>query len=142
MLFRSPTPFLGTDVQLTPIIGLNVSVPIFRWGARFKTNREQKAYVGIQKLQQSVVVDNINQELSAAVTNLTETSKQVDTAEESIIVAEENLDLISYSYNEGNATMVDVLSAQLSWLQAQNSLISALLSEKMAIADYKKTISE
>ena len=130
------------DVKFTPVVGLNVSIPIFRWGARFKTSREQQAYIGIQKLQQSYVVDNINEELSAAVTNLTETAKQVDAAEETMTIAEENLDLVTYSYNEGNATMVDVLSAQLSWIQAQTSLISAMLSEKMAIAAYKKAISE
>ena len=135
------TPNFGFDVQLTPIVGMNVSIPIFRWGARFKASREQKAYIGIQQLQQSYVADNINQELSAAITNLTESAKQVETAESSITVAEENLDLVTYSYNEGNATMVDVLSAQLSWLQSQNNLINALLSEKMAVADYKKVIS-
>ncbi len=132
--FGFPTPF-------TPIASMNVSIPIFRWGARFKTNREQKAYIAIQQLQQSYIADNISQELSAATTNLTETSKQVDTAESTIAVAKENLDLITYSYNEGNATMVDVLSAQLSWLQSQNNLINALLSQKMAVADYKKVIS-
>ena len=88
------------------------------------------------------MVDNINQELSSAITNMTETGKQVDTAEETITVAEENLDLVTYSYNEGNASMVDVLSAQLSWIQAQNNLINAQLSEKMAIAEYRKAISE
>ena len=135
------TPNMGYDVQLTPVVGMSVSIPIFRWGARFKTSREQKAYIGIQKLQQSYVVDNINQELSAAITNLTETALQVATAEQTITVAEENLDLMTYSYNEGNATMVDVLSAQLSWIQSQNNLVNAQLAEKMAIADYKKTIS-
>ena len=142
MLFRSLTPNMGYDVQVTPVVGLNVSIPIFRWGARFKTSREQKAYIGIQKLQQSYVADNISEELSAAITNLSETAKQVDAAAETMTIAEENLDLVTYSYNEGNATMVDVLSAQLSWIQAQTSLISAHLSEKMAVAAYKKAISE
>ena len=70
-----------------------------------------------------------------------ETALQVSTAEQTITVAEENLDLMTYSYNEGNATMVDVLSAQLSWIQSQNNLISAQFAEKMAVADYKKTVS-
>ena len=136
------TPNLGQPLQFTPVVGLNLSIPIFRWGARFKTSREQDAYIGIQKLQQSYVADNINQELSSAITNLNETGKLVTTAEETITVAEENLDLVTYSYNEGNGTMVDVLSAQLSWIQAENSLISAQLSQKMAVASYRKTISE
>ena len=117
-------------------------IPIFRWGARFKTNRQQKAYIGIQKLQQSYVTDNINEELSAALTKLTETEYQVKTAKETMSLANENLDLVSFSYNEGKANMVDVLSAQLSWTQAHTNLINAYLSEKMAVAEYRKVISE
>ena len=107
------TPNLGYDVSFNPIVGINLNIPIFRWGARFKTNRQQKAFIGIQKLQQSYVTDNINEELSAALTKLTETEYQVKTATETMNLANENLDLVSFSYNEGKANMVDVLSAQL-----------------------------
>ena len=136
------TPNLGYDVSFNPIVCLNLHIPIFRWGARFKTNRQQKAFIGIQKLQQSYVTDNINEELSAALTKLTETEYQVKTATETMNLANENLDLVSFSYNEGKANMVDVLSAQLSWTQAHTNLINAYLSEKMAIAEYRRVISE
>ena len=134
--------YMGQDVPHTPVVGVNVSIPIFRWGARFKTNRQQKAYIGIQKLQQSYVTDNILEELSAATTKLTETEQQVKTARENMILAEENLGLVTFSYNEGKASMADVLSAQLSWTQAHTSLIDAYLAEKMAVAEYGKVVSE
>ncbi|SDI80827.1 Outer membrane protein TolC [Bacteroides ovatus] len=140
--WATATPNLGYDVSFNPVVGININIPIFRWGARFKTNRQQKAYIGIQKLQQSYVTDNINEELSAALTKLTETEYQVKTATETMNLANENLDLVSFSYNEGKANMVDVLSAQLSWTQAHTNLINAYLSEKMAIAEYRKVISE
>lgn len=134
--------YMGQDVPHTPIAGLNLNIPIFRWGARFKTNRQQKAYIGIQKLQQSYIADNILEELSAAATKLAETEQQVRTARENTALAEENLDLVTFSYNEGKASMVDVLSAQLSWTQAQTNLINAYLAAKMAMAEYRKVISE
>ena len=140
--WATATPNLGYDVSFNPIVGINLNIPIFRWGARFKTNRQQKAYISIQKLQQSYVTDNINEELSAALTKLTETEYQVKTAKETMNLANENLDLVSFSYNEGKANMVDVLSAQLSWTQAHTNLINAYLSEKMAVAEYRKVISE
>ena len=140
--WATATPNLGYDVSFNPVVGININIPIFRWGARFKTNRQQKAYIGIQKLQQSYVTDNINEELSAALTKLTETEYQVKTATETMSLANENLDLVSFSYNEGKANMVDVLSAQLSWTQAHTNLINAYLSEKMAVAEYRKVISE
>ena len=38
--------------------------------------------------------------------------------------------------------LADVLSAQLSWTQAHTNLINAYLAEKMAVAEYRKVISE
>lgn len=139
--WATASPNMGYDVTFTPILGLNVNIPVFRWGARFKTNRQQKAYIGIQKLQQSYVTDNISEELSAALTKLTETEHQVTTAQETMDLAEENLSLATFSYNEGKASMVDVLSAQLSWTQAHSNLINAHLAAKMAVAEYQKVIS-
>ena len=140
--WATATPNLGYDVSFNPIVGINLNIPIFRWGARFKTNRQQKAYIGIQKLQQSYGTDNINEELSAALTKLTETEYQVKTAKETMSLANENLDLVSFSYNEGKANMVDVLSAQLSWTMADNKQINAARSEKMEVGVYRKVFSE
>lgn len=140
--WATASPNLGFDVKFTPILGMNVNIPILRWGARFKTSRQQKAYIGIQKLQQSYVTDNIKEELAAALTKLKETGYQVQTAEENRELAEENLDLATFSYNEGKASMVDVLSAQLSWTQAYTSLINAYLAAKMAVSEYRRVISE
>ena len=134
--------YMGQTVVHTPIAGLNLNIPIFRWGARFKTNRQQKAYIGIQQLQQSYISDGILEEFSAANTKLTETEQQVKTAKENMALADENLDLATFSYNEGKASMVDVLSAQLSWTQAHNNLINAYLAAKMAAAEYRKVVSE
>lgn len=134
--------YMGQSIPHTPVAGVSVNIPIFRWGERFKAKRRQKAYTAIQKLQQSYVSDAILEELSAATTKLAETEEQVRTSRENMNLAEESLDLISFSYNEGRASMVDVLSAQLSWTQAQTNLINAHLAAKMAAAEYRKVISE
>ncbi len=63
-------------------------------------------------------------------------------AQKKVAQAEENLDLVTFSYNEGKASMADVLSAQLSWTQAHTNLIDAYLAEKMAMAEYWKVVSE
>ena len=136
------TPNLGYDVSFNPIVGVNLNIPIFRWGARFKTNRQQKAYISMQRLQQSYIEDNINEELSGSLTKLKETEEQVKTANENMQLANENLEIVSFSYNEGKSNMVDVLSAQLSWTQAQTNVINAYLAEKMAIAEYRRVTSE
>ncbi len=66
---------------------------------------------------------------------------QVRTARENIGLAEENLDLVTFTYNEGKASIVDVLSAQLSWTQAKSNVVNAWLGHKLALAEYKKVVS-
>ena len=140
--WATATPNLGYDVSFNPIVGIHLSVPLFQWGARLKTNRRQKAHIQIQRLQQSYVADGIKEELAEAQVGLEETACQVKTATENMKLAEESLDLISFSYTEGKANMVDVLSAQISWTQARTNLINAYLAQKMAVARYQQVISE
>lgn len=140
--WATATPNLGYDVSFNPIVGIHLSVPLFQWGARLKTNRRQKALIQIQRLQQSYVADGIKEELAEAQVGLEETACQVKTATENMKLAEESLDLISFSYTEGKANMVDVLSAQISWTQARTNLINAYLAQKMAVVRYQQVISE
>ena len=140
--WATATPNLGYDVSFNPIVGIHLSVPLFQWGAPFKTNPRQKALIQIQRLQQSYVADGIKEELAEAQVGLEETACQVKTATENMKLAEESLDLISFSYTEGKANMVDVLSAQISWTQARTNLINAYLAQKMAVARYQQVISE
>ena len=140
--WATATPNLGYDVSFNPIVGIHLSVPLFQWGARLKTNRRQKVLIQIQRLQQSYVADGIKEELAEAQVGLEETACQVKTATENMKLAEESLDLISFSYTEGKANMVDVLSAQISWTQARTNLINAYLAQKMAVARYQQVISE
>lgn len=132
---------LPGDPDFTSMAGISLSVPILRWGERKQTNIQNRAFINIKKLQQSAVADNINEEFCAAWTKITQTDEQVKIATENANTAQENLDLVTFSYNEGKASIVDVLSAQLSWTQAQSNIINALFAHKMALAEYKKVIA-
>ena len=123
---------MGYDVKFTPIVGMNVKYPRATLGSQVQDQPATESLHGYTEVAAKLVVDQINQELAAALTKLQETEEQVKTAKENKELAEENLDLITFSYNEGKANMVDVLSAQLSWTQAHTSLINAYLAEKMA----------
>ena len=133
---------MGAKPEFNVITGLNCRCPVFDWGERRQTSRQQKAYVAIQELQQSYVSDGILQEYSNAISKVEESVRQVSAAKENMELADESLELITFSYNEGRSSMTDVLQAQLSWIQAQNNLISAYQTNKMAVAEYRKVISE
>ncbi len=135
-------PNMGAKLSLSSLFGLTLSVPVYRWGERKQTRIQQDAYIAVQKLQENIVVDQIKLELAAALTKLSETAEQVNAAEQTMKLAEENLDLVTFSYNEGKSSMVDVLTAQVSWTQAKSNLMNAYLSNKMAVSEYRKVISE
>lgn len=88
------------------------------------------------------MTDNINEELSAALTKLTETEYQVKTAKETMSLAMKiSIWFLSRIMRE----------RQIWWMysphnchgtQAHTNLINAYLSEKMAVAEYRKVISE
>lgn len=136
------TPYLGQSVAFTPIAGINVNIPIYRWGASSHIDEMNKVNTDIQKMQLGIIKDRITEELMASKTKVSESLLQVKTAEETMQLATENLDLMSFSYQEGKVSMADILNSQLSWLQANTNLIYAHLAAKLAIAEHKRVVSE
>ena len=63
-----------------------------------------------------------------------------DISEAALRIAEENLDLNTFSYNEGKLPILDVLSAQLSWIQSYSSLIQTWYQQKASLAQYNKAV--
>jgi outer membrane protein TolC len=59
-------------------------------------------------------------------------------ARDNYSIAQKNLDLNTFSYTEGNLTILDVLSAQITWVQSYSSLIQAMYNQKISIIDYSK----
>jgi outer membrane protein TolC len=82
--------------------------------------------------------DQISLEVSAATTTLNESRKQAEYARQTALLAQENLDINTFSYTEGRLTILDVLSAQLTWLQAHNNLTQTRYNQRMALADYMR----
>lgn len=135
-------PNLGADPQATVLSTLNFSMPIWHWGERKQVGRQYQAQVNSSLYNRQIVADNINKEVANAWTNMDQTYEQIRVAQENLNLAQEALDLNTYSYNEGRITISDVLSSQLSWIQAYTNVISAHYSYKVAVAQYKKAIGD
>lgn len=138
------TPMLnvkGSEQLWTPAVFATLKIPIFHWGARFKEANTQRAILKSKEYALEQARDQISQEVANAWTNLTENTKQLSLAEAACQIAEENLDLNTFSYNEGKLPILDVLSAQLSWIQSYSSLIQTWYQQKASLAEYEKAIS-
>lgn len=137
------TPMLnvqGSDKLWTPTLFASLKIPLFRWGARFKEVNSQKAILRSKEYAMDNTRDQISQEVANAWTSLTENTKQISVAEEACKIAEENLDLNTFSYNEGKLPILDVLSAQLSWIQSYSSLIQTWYQQKASLSQYNKAV--
>ena len=119
----------------------SLNIPVFHWGARSKEVNRQRAVLRSTEYDLQITKDQITKEISNAWTNLTENTKQITVAEEACKIAEENLDLNTFSYTEGKLPIIDVLSAQVTWIQSYSSLIQTWLQQKESLAAYHKAIS-
>ena len=120
----------------------SLNIPIFHWGAKYKNVASQRALLRSREWELQQTRDNISKELHAAYTSLVEYQRQIALAEEACETTYKSLELNTFSYNEGKLPIVDVLAAQVAWVQSNSALIQAWLQEKIAFADYNKAIGE
>ncbi len=115
-----------------------LSVPIFHFGERRKAVRAARSIVQRNEIAAEQMRDAITLEETNAWTALNESRAQVEASIESLEIAGENLALGTYSYGEGLATILDVMQAQLSWIQLYTNAIDARYAYAVAIADYRR----
>lgn len=138
--YGTSNPNLGYKPQFLSLAQLNLRIPIIDFGERAQTRNSGQSAVNISKLQKELLSDQVNQEVNAAWTKVTQTQTQIQVATENLDNADQSLELNTFSYNEGKISIVDVLQSQISWIQAYGSKISAYLSYKISLADYNKAL--
>lgn len=126
------------DTKFNHSLVVSLKVPLLRWGARFKQVASQKALYNQSLYALQDKQDQISKELAAAWTKLSDSEKRVDLSEKNCKLADENLELNTFSYSEGRLSILDVLSAQLTWIQAYTNLVQSHYQAKIALATYKK----
>ncbi len=124
--------------RIDGVAQLTLSVPIFHFGERRQAVREARAAQRREEWAAAQLHDDIALEEINSWTALQQSRAQVEASVESLKIAGENLELGTYSYSEGMATVLDVLQAQLSWIQLYTNAIDARYAYAVAIADYER----
>lgn len=117
-----------------------LSIPIFHWGEMRKNVKVGRIQEEISELERSRLQDQVSREVNNAWVNVTETAARLEIVYSSLAIASENLLLNTFSYNEGKLPILDVLSAQVSWLQAYTNVVSVNYQYKVALAAYAKAL--
>lgn len=115
---------------------VKVSVPVFHWGERRRAVGVARALAAQSEWSAAQVHDDIVRQESDGWTAVVVSGAQVASSEESLRIAGENLDISTYSYSEGLTTILDVLQAQLSWIQLYSNSIRAHYDYAVAVSDY------
>ena len=119
-----------------PMAMLQLSVPLFHWGAEFK--KAKKAVIDIEnaRLQQQQAERGMRIEVRQAVQNVTNGYRMIETAQLAQQQADENLRQMRQKYDNQIATMTDLLEAQSLWQQAHSNYIEAQTQYKIYETEY------
>ncbi|MDE6046225.1 MAG: TolC family protein [Alistipes sp.] len=131
---RSPNRTGATAVDGSAFVRL--SVPIFHGGERRRATGAARALLLESEWNAAQLQDDILREEMNGWTAIVQSRAQVDASEQSLRIAGENLDISTYSYGEGLVTILDVLQAQLSWMQLYTNDITARYNYAVAVSDY------
>ena len=126
----------GGGTRLDGGFMLSFSSPIYHFGERKHAVAAARSDYLREVNATLAVVDRITLEESDTWTNLCATRDRVATAQRNLSIAEENLSISTYSYREGLASILDVLQAQLSWLQIYTNTLSAQYDYAVAVSAY------
>ena len=117
-----------------------INIPVFHWGEMRQNVRLSRTQEWTKELGRSQLKDQVSKELNNAWVNVIEISKKLEIVYSSLDIAKDNLTLNTFSYNEGKLPIIDVLSAQVSWLQAYTNVVSVNYQYKVALAEYAKAL--
>ena len=117
-----------------------INIPVFHWGEMLHNVRLSRTQEWTKELERSQLKDQVSKELNNAWVNVIEISKKLEIVYSSLDIAKDNLTLNTFSYNEGKLPIIDVLSAQVSWLQAYTNVVSVNYQYKVALAEYAKAL--
>jgi len=137
-IWQPDSPNRRGTTSIDGAVFARVNVPIFHFRERKHAVSAARAAVLHSEWMLAQLHDDILQQERNGWTALNESRTQVDAMRESLRIAGENLDLSTYSYGEGLTTILDVLQAQLSWIQLYTNAITARFNYAVARSSYER----
>ena len=137
-VWQTYSPNQTGDTFLDGALVVGVSVPIFHFGKR----RHAVAAARADLRREINLLDDLRDEVAYQEADgwsaLESSFRQMQSSLKNLEIASENLSISTYSYNEGQATVLDVLQAQISWIQIYTNAITARLNYAIAWSAYNK----
>ena len=117
-------------------ITLGVNVPIFHWNERRYAVRAAQTDVAVAYNNLEQIKEDVYMQEADAWSALTSSYSQMQSSLYNLSIAGENLSISTFSYNAGQATVLDVLQAQISRIQIYTNAITARFNYAIAVSEY------
>jgi len=107
-------------------LGLELSLPLYEGGARSARRARSRIAVSRLKIEYRNKKNTIEQEIRSNVESLQASYRSIDLAKISEQASQKNYELVSESYAQGRDSIVGVLDAQESLIQARETSMNAV----------------
>ncbi|MBN2226626.1 MAG: TolC family protein [candidate division Zixibacteria bacterium] len=128
------------DIDGQWTISTSISIPIFeQFGRKYELSRS-RALLNNARVAESYTRNYIAAEIKRAFLEQERTKQALVVAEETVAAAKEDFNLVQEKYNLGAATILEVLDAQVSLVEAENSLVEARYDYNLSVASLEKAM--
>jgi outer membrane protein TolC len=140
--WQTYSPNVGGRTYLDGALVVGVNVPIFHWRERRYATSSAEAVVRAAEADLSQARRDATLEEADSWSDLTSSRSQIRSSLHNLAIASENLSISTYSYREGQATVLDVLQAQISWIQIYTNAITARFNYAVALSEYMRLTAQ
>lgn len=140
--WQTYSPNAGGRTYLDGALVVGVNVPIFHWRERRYATSSAEAVVRAAEADLSQARRDATLEEADSWSDLTSSRSQIRSSLHNLAIASENLSISTYSYREGQATVLDVLQAQISWIQIYTNAITARFNYAVALSEYMRLTAQ
>ncbi len=131
----------GAADRLSGALFLKLSAPIFHFGERRRAVGAARTRIDYYDNSSAEIVDTIREEEASTWAKMVDSRAQLLAAERSLEIATQSLDISTFSYSEGLASILDVMQSQISWLQLYTNSISAQMNYLVAVSAYRRIVA-
>ncbi len=136
--WQPATPNYNGATIMDGSLFVRLSASLFHFGERRRSVTASKALQQSSELSLLALIDDIRLEESNMWATIVDSRAQVEAAQKALLIGSENLEISTFSYSEGLTTILDVMQAQISWLQLYGNSIWSEFNYLVAISAYER----
>lgn len=140
--FNTPNLYNGfkTSVDGTFRVGVLLRVPLIHWGTDYYRYKASRGATVVARLEKDVAMERIELQVNSCRYKYVEAVQTYKMTAHNVEQAQQNLDNARLAYSEGVYTLVEVMTAQTAWYQAQSMYLDAGIAVAVARDNYTRAV--